>query len=234
MGTQPLLVVVTGAAGNLGRVIAEMFMRVGARLLLVDVDQAALTRVFGESKEGCESVAADLTDATVTEAALAPVLERLGPVDVLCNIAGGFAMGPDVHQTPDQSWRHLMDLNVATLINTCRVVVPAMIRAKRGKIINVAAAGAAKGAAGMGAYAASKNAVARLTESMAMELRESGINVNAVAPSIIDTAPNRAAMPDADPARWVTPDDLALVVRFLASPEARAIHGAVVPVVGLS
>jgi NAD(P)-dependent dehydrogenase (short-subunit alcohol dehydrogenase family) len=109
-----------------------------------------------------------------------------------------------------------------------------MIAARRGKIVNVAAAGAFKGAAAMGAYAASKNAVARLTESMSMELREHGINVNAVAPSIIDTAPNRNAMPDADPKRWVSTSDLAKVVGFLAGADSAAIHGAIVPVVGLS
>jgi len=230
---QPL-VVVTGAAGSLGRAVAQHFMQAGARLILVDLDQKMLMRAFEGASEEHEGVAADLTDAAQVEAALSAVLQRLGEVDVLCNIAGGFSMGPGVHETPDASWRHLMDLNVATLINTCRVVVPGMIRAGRGKIINIAAAGAAKGGAGMGAYAASKSSVARLTESMSMELREFGINVNAVAPSIIDTAPNRAAMPDVDPARWVTTDALARVVGFLSSSDASAIHGAVLPVVGLS
>ena len=228
------LVIVTGAAGSLGRAIAQLFMQADARLILVDVDQAALARAFAGTSAEHERVTANLTDAASTDAALSAVLRRLGPADVLCNIAGGFTMGPAVHETADQVWRHLMDLNVATVINSCRAVVPGMIEARRGKIVNVAAAGAFKGAAAMGAYAASKNAVARLTESMSMELREHGINVNAVAPSIIDTGPNRSAMPDADPARWVTADDLARVVRFLAGPDAAAIHGAVVPVVGLS
>ena len=234
METKRQLVVITGAAGSLGRAVAQYFMEIGARLILVDVDQGALMRAFESVSSEHERVAVNLTDAASTDAVLSEVLQRCGAADVLCNVAGGFTMGPGVHETPDASWRRLMDLNVATLINACRAVVPTMIQARSGKIINIAAAGAIKGSAGMGAYAASKNAVARLTESMSMELRELGINVNAVAPSIIDTAPNRAAMPDVDPKRWVTAEDLAGVVGFLASEKARAIHGAVLPVVGLS
>jgi NAD(P)-dependent dehydrogenase (short-subunit alcohol dehydrogenase family) len=109
-----------------------------------------------------------------------------------------------------------------------------MIAAGGGKIINVGAFAAQKGAANMGAYIASKSAVMRLTETMAAELREKNINVNCVLPTIIDTPENRAAMPKADPTRWVAPDDLANVVVFLASDEARAIHGAALPVTGLS
>ncbi len=225
---------VTGAAGSLGRAVAESFGGAGARLILVDIDGAALAAAFGDPSEDRVTVAADLTSAEGAQAALGPVLERCGTVDVLCNIAGGFSMGPAVHETTDAAWRHLIDLNVATVINASRVVVPSMVRAGRGKIVNVSAASATKGLGAMGAYCAAKSTVARLTESMAQELRESGINVNAVAPSIIDTAVNRAAMPDADPKRWVSPEELARVVQFLASDAARAVHGAVVPVVGLS
>lgn len=228
------IVLITGAAGALGRTVAEAFAADDVHLVLVDVDAKALQHVFGASSADRTIVAADLTDPARTLESLAPILEQQGPVQVLCNIAGGFSMGLAVHETPDEAWRHLIDLNVATLINACRAVVPGMLRAQSGKIINVAAAGAVKGAAGMGSYCVSKSAVARLTETMALELRESGINVNAVAPSIIDSASNRAAMPAADPEHWVAPADLANVIRFLASENARAIHGAVIPVVGLS
>ncbi|MGH8517558.1 MAG: SDR family oxidoreductase, partial [Panacagrimonas sp.] len=153
---------------------------------------------------------------------------------VLCNIAGGFVMGTQVHETPDAVWSRMLDLNLHTLTHTCRAVVPRMIETGYGKVVNVAAASATSGKAQMGAYVAAKSGVARITETMSLELRARGINVNAVAPSIIDTPANRAAMPDADPTQWVSPENLANVIRFLASDEAVAVHGAVVPVVGLS
>ena len=128
----------------------------------------------------------------------------------------------------------LFDLNVRTVLHAARAVVPRMLAAGHGRIVNVGAFAAQKGAADMGAYVAAKSAVIRLTESMAAELRDKGINVNCVLPTIIDTPENRKAMPEADPARWVAPDDLASVIAFLASDAARAIHGAAVPVTGLS
>jgi NAD(P)-dependent dehydrogenase (short-subunit alcohol dehydrogenase family) len=143
-------------------------------------------------------------------------------------------MGDPVHATPDKTWNFLLDLNARTLLHMTRAVVPHMIAAKRGKIVNVGAFAAQKGAAQMGAYIASKSAVIRLTESMAAELREQNINVNCVLPTIIDTPENRASMPKADPARWVAPQELARVIAFLASDDARAIHGAALPVTGLS
>jgi len=229
---QPI-VVITGAAGALGRAVAADFREHGARLVLVDVDADTLRMVF--SRDGNNVlVATDLTDPVASVQALARVFMEHGAAAVLCNIAGGFDAGTPVHETAAEVWRRMQDLNVATLVNACKATVPGMIAARRGKIVNVAAAAAMSGKPGMGAYCAAKSAVARLTESMAAELRTSGINVNAVAPSIIDTPANRAAMPDADPTRWVSPKNLAAVIRFLASEDAAAIHGAVIPVVGLS
>jgi NAD(P)-dependent dehydrogenase (short-subunit alcohol dehydrogenase family) len=115
-----------------------------------------------------------------------------------------------------------------------RAVVPHMVSAGGGKIVNIGAFAAQRGAANMGAYVASKRAVIRLTETMAAELREKNINVNCVLPTIIDTPENRAAMPKADPGKWVAPKDLAAVIVFLSSDAARAIHGAAIPVSGLS
>jgi NAD(P)-dependent dehydrogenase (short-subunit alcohol dehydrogenase family) len=128
----------------------------------------------------------------------------------------------------------MFDLNARTALHMARATVPHMLQTGSGKIVNVGAFAAQKGAAQMGAYAASKAAVIRLTESMAAELREQGINVNCVLPTIIDTPENRAAMPDVDPSRWVAPSSLASVIVFLASEGARAIHGAALPVTGLS
>jgi NAD(P)-dependent dehydrogenase (short-subunit alcohol dehydrogenase family) len=206
-------VVITGAAGNLGRVVADAFREAGDKLVLLD------------AKTGT-----DLLDPKSIQAAV----EKAGRIDVLCNIAGGFRMGSPVHETTDADWDFLFGLNVRSVVNMSRAVVPVMLRAGGGKIVNVGAFAAQKGVAQMGAYIASKSAVIRLTETMAAELREKNINVNCVLPTIIDTPENRAAMPDADPKRWVAPQDLAKVIVFLASDAARAIHGAAIPVTGLS
>ncbi len=227
-------VVVTGAAGNLGRAVAAAFASRGARLALLDRSEDGLRRAYGSGDERRLLAAIDLLDAAQVEATVAQVVARFGRIDVLANIAGGFRMGEAVHETSDATWNFLMDLNARTLLAAVRAVVPHMLAAGGGKIVNVGAASAQKGAARMGAYVASKSAVIRLTETMAAELREENINVNCVLPSIIDTPENRAAMPDADPKRWVAPEDLAHAIVFLASDAARAIHGAALPVTGLS
>ena len=143
-------------------------------------------------------------------------------------------MGAPVHTTPDSDWNFMFDVNARTLLHAARAVVPRMLAGGGGKIVNVGAFSAQKGTANMGAYIAAKSAVIRLTESMAAELREQSINVNCVLPTTIDTPENRSAMPKADPRKWVSPEDLANVIVFLASPAARAIHGAAIPVTGLS
>ena len=227
-------VLVTGANGNLGRAVADAFAARGAKLVLVARRPEALAAIFGPADARRLHVAADLLDQASLDAAVREALARFGRIDVLCNTAGGFRMGDPVHATADGDWNFLFDINARTLLHAVRAVVPAMIAAGGGRIVNVGAASAQKGAAQMGAYIASKSAVIRLTESMAAELREKNINVNCVLPTIIDTPENRAAMPKADPSRWVAPADLASVVVFLASPEARAIHGAAIPVSGLS
>ena len=226
-------VFITGAAGNLGRAIAAAFEERGANLVLVGRTKESLAPLGAESERRL-FVAADLLDPPALDSAVRLARARFGRVDVLCNIAGGFRMGWPVHETSDKDWDFLMDINARTLLHSVRAVVPQMIEAGGGKIVNVGAFAAQKGAAQMGAYVAAKSAVIRLTETMAAELRDRNINVNCVLPTIIDTPENRAAMPKADASRWVAPADLANVIVFLASDEARAIHGAALPVTGLS
>lgn len=227
-------VMITGAAGNLGRAVAAAFADDGANLVLVGLRRDALERAFGAEGEARMIVPANLLDAAQLQAGVDAALGRFGRIDVLCNLAGGFRMGEPVHQTSDATWDWLLDLNARTLLRTARAVVPAMLRQGGGRIVNVAAFAARQGQAGMAAYCVAKDAVVRLTEAMAAELRDRRINVNCVLPTIIDTPENRAAMPDADPARWVEPRDLARVIRFLASEDAAAVHGAALPVAGLS
>jgi len=224
-------VLVTGAAGHLGRAVVSAFAAQGASLVLLDRQQALLDEAFGAGSSHL-LLAVDLLDRAQTQAALDAAIERFGRIDVLCHLAGGFRMGEPVHQTSDADWDFLFDINTRTLRNVARAAVPHLIAAGRGRIVTVGAAAALRGAAHMGAYAAAKSATVRLTESMSAELRDRGINVNCVLPTIIDTPENRASMPDADPTRWVSPDALAAVIAFLASDAARAVHGVALPVSG--
>ncbi|MEO9137056.1 MAG: SDR family NAD(P)-dependent oxidoreductase [Casimicrobiaceae bacterium] len=227
-------VVVTGAAGNLGRAVVNQFADSGANLVLVGLRKERLTERFGRENDRQLFVAADLGEQGPATAVAEAAVARFGHIDVLCNLAGGFRMGEPVHETSDETWQFLFDLNAHSVLHMVRAVVPRMLARGGGKIVNVGAYAARKGVANMGAYCASKAVVIRLTESMAAELRERNINVNCVLPTVIDTPENRRSMPDADPSRWVAPDDLARIIVFLASPAARAIHGAAIPVTGLS
>ena len=222
-------VMATGAAGNLGRAVASAFAEAGDNLVLLDLKPGVL-----QTNDRQLYIATNLLDAQSVQSAVDQAMQRFKGIDVLCNIAGGFRMGSAVHETSDKDWNFLLDINARTLLNMSRAVVPVMLQAGGGKIVNIGAFAAQKGAAQMGAYVASKSAVIRLTETMAAELREKNINVNCVLPTVIDTPENRAAMPAADPKRWVAPQDLAKVIVFLASEAARAIHGAALPVPGLS
>jgi NAD(P)-dependent dehydrogenase (short-subunit alcohol dehydrogenase family) len=234
MADDAATVMITGAAGHLGRAVARAFEARGARLVLVDAARERLEPAYGGGDAHRMVAAVDLLDAQATRRCAEDAIARFGRIDALCNIAGGFRMGPRVDETPDATLDALFDLNVRTLVHASAAVVPHMLARGRGKIVNVGAFAAQKGLARMGAYCAAKSAVIRLTESMAAELREHGVNVNCVLPTVLDTPDNRAAMPDADPSRWVALDDLASVVAFLASDAARAVHGAAVPVTGLS
>lgn len=221
---------ITGAAGNLGRAVAKAFASEGASLILLDHAEEHLRSAYGAPGDGKRFAIADLRDAQSVARAIPPGTR----IDVLCNIAGGFRMGEPVHETSDDTWDLMLGLNAKSVINCARAVVPGMLAAGGGKIINIGAIAALSGKANMASYIASKAAVIRLTESMAAELREKGINVNCVLPSTIDTLQNRKDMPKADPRRWVAPEALADVILFLASDAARAIHGASIPVAGLS
>ena len=214
-------VLVTGAAGTLGSVVAHRFHDAGATVTGVDVVEHAAP---------WKTVVADLIDP----AGAADAVAAAGAVDILANIAGGFTMGDSVADTSDETWDFMLNLNARTVLNMCRAAAPGMAGRGGGKIVNIGARGALRGAARMAAYVASKSVVIRLTETLADELKHQGVNVNCILPSIIDTPPNRADMPDADFAKWVPPEHIAAAVLFLASAAADSIHGAAIPVEGLS
>lgn len=220
-------IVITGGAGILGQAVARKAVAEGYQVALIDrapiADDASLA---GHMRVG----GVDLTDSQSANDAFAAIAAEFGGIDVLLNIAGGFTW-----ETLDggkvESWARMFAINVQTAVTACQVAMPWLCESAAGRIVNVGAAGAIKSDAGMGAYAASKAGVARLTESLSRELLGK-VTVNAVLPSVLDTPTNRADMPDADPADWVAPEDLASVMLFLASEDARAVTGALIPVTG--
>ncbi|MGQ9599069.1 MAG: SDR family NAD(P)-dependent oxidoreductase [Anaerolineae bacterium] len=230
-----LVVIVTGAAGNLGGAVARAFASAGARLVLVDRAADRLLHLFPEwvdSPDHYLATSVDLTQEEAVRTMVEEVLTRFGRIDVLVNVAGGYQGGTPFHETPWEVWNRMFNLNVRTMYEVSRAVVPTMLKQGSGKIVNVASRSALQGSARQGPYSAAKSAVVRLTETMAAELKNHGINVNCVLPSTIDTPQNREAMPKADPSRWVKPEAIAEVILFLASDAAQAVHGAAVPVYG--
>ncbi len=228
------VVVVTGGAGALGQAVVAWFTKRDAKVAVLDYSDELLASAYPNPSSQHAYIACDLTDRESTAEAIGRVVREFGQINTLANIAGGFLMGESVHETSDKTWDFLFDLNTRSVLNTAAAVVPIMLSGGGGKVVNVAARAGYAGAAAMGAYTASKASVMRLTESMALELREQNINVNAVMPSLIDTPRNRADMPDADFSKWVAPADIAEVIGYLASNAAKAVHGACVPVDGQS
>jgi NAD(P)-dependent dehydrogenase (short-subunit alcohol dehydrogenase family) len=225
-------ILITGAFGALGAATAIAAGKAGARLALVD--RASKTPAGLLESCGPESTAlggVDLTAPADAAAAVEAAQRHLGSLDVLINIAGAFRWQTVADGDP-ATWDLMFAINLKTAVNTSRAALPFLRKSAAGRIINIGANTAIKAAAGMGAYAASKAGVHRLTESLAEELKSEGITVNAVLPSVIDTPANRADMPKADFSTWVTPAAMAAVILFLASDEAQPITGALVPVVG--
>jgi len=219
------VIAITGGHGVLGRAVVEAALADGLKVAIID-HAGGQTAPEGVLELG----GVDLTDAASATKAVDAVAAHFGRLDALLNIAGGF-----VWQTTDDAdpaWARMFALNLTTALNASRAALPHLKRSDEGRIVNVGANGALRAAAGMGAYAASKAGVHRLTEALAEELKDTSVTVNAVLPSILDTARNREDMPDADPAKWVAPADLARVMLFLASPDSRAVTGALIPVTG--
>lgn len=222
----PPHVVLTGAAGALGRAVAQHFLDQGARLALLDHHAEKLAEVFpGLDNSQHLLLACDVTSTASMAQVATQVLTAFQRVDTLVHIAGGFEMGPPVHALERADWDRMMNLNAWSFVAVGQAFVPSMIERKSGSIVAVTAATASRGQASMSAYCASKSALQRLVESMAAELSPSGIRVNSIAPTVLDTPANRQAMPDANPSGWVSTAVAAQTIAFLASPAAAALHG---------
>jgi NAD(P)-dependent dehydrogenase (short-subunit alcohol dehydrogenase family) len=232
---QDKVAIITGSAGYLGQSIAKQLDRAGVRLALFDRADGRLSKIFPEWIDSSEHIfieLIDLVDEEKVSVAVSRVVQRFGRIDILINAAGGYRAGEPTHETTDQDWNFMMDLNARTVLNVSRTVIPHMLEQSSGKVLNIAARPGLKGPRNGAAYAASKSAVMRLTESMSAELKHEGINVNAVLPGTIDTPANREQMPKANFDTWVSQENLSNVIRFLVSDEAAAIHGALIPVYG--
>jgi 3-oxoacyl-[acyl-carrier protein] reductase len=219
-------IVITGASGALGKVVADAAVARGARV--AGINRAAARG--GTTADRINLGGVDLSDAAQALQAVGAAAAHFGRLDVLVNIAGAFAFETVADGDP-KTWQRLYAINVTTALNASRAAIPHLVASGAGRIVNIGAMGALQAGAGMGAYAASKAGVHRLTEALAAELKGK-VTVNAVLPSTIDTPANRRDMPKADFTAWVTADELANVILFLASDAASAVTGALLPVRG--
>ncbi len=217
-------VIITGAAGTLGQAAAARAKQAGAHVIGLDIVDADSIPNADEYRQ------LNLLDKEAT----LDCFRSLQRADALFNIAGGFAMGDEASDPDSDQWDKMFRINVDTMRHATMGAVPLMVARGGGSIVNIGALGALTGQGAMSAYCCAKSSVMKLTESLSEELRHKGINVNAVLPSIIDTPPNRRDMPDADFSQWVSPEQLAEVICFLASDSASGVHGALIPVRGLS
>jgi NAD(P)-dependent dehydrogenase (short-subunit alcohol dehydrogenase family) len=219
---------ITGSDGALGQAAAATLSGYGATLALIEHASTPSTALpAGARRYG----GIDLTQENAARAVMERVVKEAGRLDGLVNIAGGFRWEELAGGTLD-SWDSMYRINLRTAVVSCQAALPFLLQSGGGRIVNVGAMGAVKAAAGMGAYAASKAGVAKLTEALAEELKDRGITVNAILPSTLDTPKNRADMPRADFTRWVAPAEAAEVIAFLVSDAARAVTGALIPVAG--
>ena len=224
------IIAITGASGILGSAVAHAALAQGASVALLD-HSIQPRHGLADSEAVLNLGGVDLTDPGAAEAALQAVVVRFGGLDALLNIAGGFVWEKHEGGSPE-TWPRMFRLNVLTAANASRAAIPHLKRSAAGRIVNVGANAALKATTGMGGYAASKAGVHSLTQALADELKDAGVTVNAVLPSILDTPANRADMPRADASAWVAPADLAAVMLFLASAAAGAVTGALIPVTG--
>jgi len=229
------IVLVAGGTGGLGRAVSLAFLAGGAKTIVTyrsEVEFAALRDAANNSAGLLEGQTADVTDEAAVRSLVDAVVARHGRLDVLVNTVGGYLGGIKLWELEKKTFDQMLNLNLRSGFALARAAVAPMLKQRSGAIVNVAAKAAVDHGAGASAYAASKAAAVAMMDSLAEDLRGTGVRVNSILPSIIDTETNRKAMPDADFSAWPKPEDIARVVLFLASDQAKVVHGASVPVFG--
>lgn len=222
------VVIITGASGGLGTMVTKAFLDAGARV--IGVDRSARSR--NADHPSLSHFAVALESAEGVRMLVADVLNLHGRIDAVVHLVGGFAGGQRVEETGDETWEQMIAMNLRPAWILSRAVLPVMREAGRGSIVAIGTAAALSPVAGMGAYGASKAALISLIQTIAAENREFGIRANVVSPNTMDTPANRAAMPDADPGRWVQPANVASLIVWLVSDAGAEVNGAVIPLPG--
>jgi NAD(P)-dependent dehydrogenase (short-subunit alcohol dehydrogenase family) len=227
---------VTGGTGGLGRAVSLALLAEGAKVIVTYIlpeEFAALRESAGARSKALEGRHIDLTDEAAALQLVDEITAKHGRLDVLVNTVGGYAGGIKLWELDDKTFEKMLALNLRVGFVMARAVVPAMLKQRRGAIVNIAAKAALDHAAGASAYASSKAAALAMMDSLAEDLRGTGVRVNSILPSIIDTETNRKAMQGAAFDKWPKPEEIAKVILFLLSDEARVVHGAAIPVYGM-
>jgi NAD(P)-dependent dehydrogenase (short-subunit alcohol dehydrogenase family) len=235
MGLANRIAIVTGGTGALGRAVTLDLLSAGVRVAVTyirDEEWSALRARAVDPGDNLYGANVDLTNSAAVSAFVSDVAARWGRVDFLVAIAGGFAAGK-TYEADDKTWDHMFNLNLRSLINCVRASVPRMVEQNFGRIVTISSGAILRGGgAGIAPYAISKGAVRQLSEILADEVKAYDIHVHCLLPGTMDTAANRRSMPNADFSKWVKTEDVARVIRFLLSDDARAVRSVVVPVVG--
>ena len=223
MRTDGNVVLIVGGSGALGQTVVPSFIATGARVIMVDQHQPSV------QAEGRTDMKADVTDEADIRRLVDEVIRTGGRIDALINLVGGFALGRVV-ETDASLWHRMLTMNLTTAFLLSRAVLPHMLERRTGRIMHVAARAALEPFPGAAAYIVSKSGLVALIRTLSLELAGSGVTVNGVLPTTIDTPANRSSMPDADPSKWVRPESIAQTLIFLASREASRINGALIPI----
>ena len=229
------VVLVAGGTGGLGRAVTLAFLEEGAKVIATYRKQEELHTLkirAGVNTAQLDGVAVDVTDEAAARQLIEKIVGKYRRLDAMVNTVGGYAGGTKLWELETKVFDQMLALNLRSGYALSRAAVRAMLKEGHGAIVNVASKAAVDHAGGAAAYAASKSAAVALLDSLAADLQGSGVRANTVLPSIIDTEANRKAMPQADFAKWPKPEEIARVILFLCSDDARVIHGAAIPVYG--
>lgn len=228
------VVLITGGTGALGRAVAQAFGTSNATTVVTYIVDEEMEDVKTKIKTITELVKADITKEDQAKKLVSHVIETYDRIDVLINVVGGYLGGKTVSELDETEWDKMMNMNLKSAFLISKHVIPLMLSAKHGKIVHISSRTGLKSDGYDSAYSASKSGLIRLIESISEEVKEHNINVNCILPSTIDTEANRKAMPDSDFSKWVKTEDLANLMLFLCSDEAKVINGAAIPVYGLA